>query len=43
MHKFGIKLLHSIEEALENDRVMGMDHWTKASTKNVESKDCMEC
>jgi hypothetical protein len=34
-HKFGIKLLHSMEEALEIDRVMGMDHWRKALNKEM--------
>jgi hypothetical protein len=35
MHKFGIKLLHSVEEALEIDRVMGTDHWRKALNKEM--------
>jgi hypothetical protein len=35
MHKFGIKLPHSMEEALEINRVMGMDHWRKALNKEM--------
>jgi hypothetical protein len=30
MHKFGCKLPHSVEEALEIDRQMGTDHWQRA-------------
>jgi hypothetical protein len=34
-----------MEEALEIDRVMGMDHWLEEGPQqgNVKSKDCMEC
>jgi hypothetical protein len=39
-HKFGSKLLHSMEEALEIDRVMGMDHWRKALNK--EGSKCQK-
>jgi hypothetical protein len=36
MHKFGIKLPHSMEEALEINRVMGTDHcWRKAVKKEI--------
>jgi hypothetical protein len=35
MHNFGIKLLHSVEEALEINRLMGMDHWRKALNKEM--------
>jgi hypothetical protein len=35
MHKFGIKLPYSVEEALEINRVMGMDHWRKALNKEM--------
>jgi hypothetical protein len=35
MQKFGIKLPHSTEEALEINRVMGMDHWRKAFNKEM--------
>ena len=34
-HKFGIKLLHSVEEALEIDRVTGTDLWRKALNKEM--------
>jgi hypothetical protein len=34
-HKFGIKLPHSVEEALEIDRVTGTDHWRKALNKEM--------
>jgi hypothetical protein len=37
MHKFGIKLPHSVEEALEIDRVMGMDHWRKSLNKEMST------
>jgi hypothetical protein len=34
-HKFGIKLPHSVEEALEIDRVTGTDFWRKAINKEM--------
>jgi hypothetical protein len=34
-HKFGIKLPHLVEEALEIDRVTGMDLWRKALNKEM--------
>jgi hypothetical protein len=40
-HKFGIKLLQSVEEALEIDRIMGTDHWRKAL--NSSGTDCALC
>jgi hypothetical protein len=35
MHKFGCKLPHSVEEALEIDRQMGTDHWQRALNKEM--------
>ena len=35
-HKFGVKLPHSVEEALELDRIEGTDHWTKALNKEMQ-------
>jgi hypothetical protein len=35
MHKFGIKLLHLVEEALEIDRITSTDHWRKALNKEM--------
>jgi hypothetical protein len=35
MHKFGCKLLHSVEEALEVDRLMGTDYWQRALNKEM--------
>jgi hypothetical protein len=35
MHKFGCKLLHSVAEALEIDRLAGTDLWTQAINKEV--------
>jgi hypothetical protein len=32
-HKFGIKLPHSVEEALEIDWITGTDFWRKATTR----------
>jgi hypothetical protein len=34
-HKFGCKLPHSVEEALEIDRQMGTDHWQRALNKEM--------
>jgi hypothetical protein len=34
-HKFGCKLPHSVEEALEIDRQMGTDHWQRALNKDM--------
>ena len=34
-HKFGIKLPHSVEEALEIDRITGTDLWRKALNKEM--------
>jgi hypothetical protein len=34
-HKFGIKLPHSVEQALEIDRIMGTDFWRKAFNKEM--------
>jgi hypothetical protein len=34
-HKFGCKLLHSVEEALEVDRLMGTDYWQRALNKEM--------
>jgi hypothetical protein len=34
-HKFGCKLPHSLEEALEIDRQMGTDHWQRALNKEM--------
>jgi hypothetical protein len=34
-HKFGIKLPHSVEEALEIDRITGTDFWRKAINKEM--------
>ena len=35
MHKFGCKLPHSVEEALEIDRQTGTDHWQRALNKEM--------
>jgi hypothetical protein len=35
-HKFGIKLPHSVAEALEIDRVTGTDFWRKAINKEMQ-------
>jgi hypothetical protein len=35
MHKFGCKLPHSVEEALEIDRQTGTDHWQIALNKEM--------
>jgi transcriptional accessory protein Tex/SPT6 len=35
MHKFGFKLPHSVEEALEIDRQTGTDHWQRALNKEM--------
>jgi len=35
-HKFGIKLPHSVEEALEIDRITGTDHWRRALNKEMQ-------
>jgi hypothetical protein len=35
MHKFGCKLLHSMAEALEIDRLAGTDLWTRAINKEM--------
>jgi hypothetical protein len=35
MHKFGCKLLHLVEEALEIDRLMGTDYWQRALNKEM--------
>jgi len=32
-HKYGVKLPHSVEEALEIDRLTGTDYWAKAIAK----------
>jgi hypothetical protein len=34
-HKFGCKLPHSVEEALEIDRQTGTDHWQRALNKEM--------
>jgi hypothetical protein len=34
-HKFGCKLPHSVEEALEIDRPTGTDHWQRALNKEM--------
>jgi hypothetical protein len=34
-HKFGIKLPHSVDEALEIDKLTGTDHWEKAIDKEM--------
>jgi len=34
-HKFGIKLPHSVEEALDIDRATGTDHWRQALNKEM--------
>ena len=34
-HKFGIRLPHSVEEALEIDRITGTDFWAKAINKEM--------
>ena len=34
-HKFGIRLPHSVEEALEIDRITGTDFWRKAINKEM--------
>jgi hypothetical protein len=34
-HKFGCKLPHSVEEAMEIDRQMGTDHWQRALNKEM--------
>jgi hypothetical protein len=38
MHKFGCKLPHSVEEALEIDRQMGTDHWLAESFEQGDGK-----
>ncbi len=38
-HKFGCKLPHSVEEALEIDRQMGTDHWWRALNKEMAKED----
>jgi hypothetical protein len=35
MHKFGCKLPHSVEEALEIDRQTGTDHWQRALNQEI--------
>jgi hypothetical protein len=35
MHKFGCKLPHLVEKALEIDRQMGTDHWWRALNKEM--------
>jgi hypothetical protein len=43
-HKFGCKLPHSVEEALEIDRQMGTDHWQRALNKEMSlCISSMEC
>jgi hypothetical protein len=37
-HKFGCKLPHSVEEALEIDRQIGTDHWQRALNKMSKVK-----
>ena len=39
--KFGIKLPHSVEEALEIDRITGTDFWTKAINKEMSKVKCL--
>ena len=34
-HKFGIKLPHSVKEALEIDQATGTDFWRKALNKEM--------
>jgi hypothetical protein len=38
MHKFGCKLPHSVEEALEIDRLMGTDHWQRSLNKEMSKE-----
>jgi hypothetical protein len=35
-HKFGCKLPHTVEEALQIDREMGTDHWRRAIDKEMQ-------
>jgi hypothetical protein len=41
-HKFGCKLPHSVEEALEIDRQMGTDHWQRALNKEMSKLAMMD-
>jgi hypothetical protein len=34
-HNFGCKLPHSVEEALEIDRLTGTDHWQRPLNKEM--------
>jgi hypothetical protein len=35
-HKFGCKLPHTVEEALQIDRETGTDHWRRAINKEMQ-------
>jgi hypothetical protein len=36
-HKFGCRLPHSVEEALEIDRQTGTDHWQRALNREMST------